>query len=148
MDFMIKFGERLQEYMDDKNLNAPALAKILEIDRSNVTRYLLGERSPNFSTLLNILNLFNCSADYLLGITDYPPDNVVFHEPTQPFNLRLRYVIEHCGYTQYRLDKKEGFSNSAIHYWLTGRKLPSMGSLIDLANKMNCSIDFILGRID
>lgn len=148
MNFMIKFGERLKEFMDDKNLNAPALAKILKIDRSNVTRYIRGERTPNFTTLLNILDLFNCSADYLLGITDYPPDNVIYHKPTQPFNVRLRYVIEDCGYSQYKLDKEEGFSNSAIHYWLTGAKLPSMTSLIDLATKMGCSVDFILGRID
>ncbi|MDE7305783.1 MAG: helix-turn-helix domain-containing protein, partial [Clostridia bacterium] len=91
--------------MDDKGLNAPALARELKTDRSNITRYLRGERAPQYNNFLTIVNYFSCSADYILGLTDYLPQNLTLREPQQAFKDRLRYVIEFCGFTQYKLEQ-------------------------------------------
>ena len=42
MVILSKFAENLSALMEEKNLNAPALGKILNMDRSNITRYLRG----------------------------------------------------------------------------------------------------------
>ena len=148
MVILSKFGERLKELMDDRGLKAPALARELNTDRSNITRYLRGERAPQYNNFLALVNYFSCSADYLLGLIDYPPQNVTLHEPRQPFNDRFRYVIEFCGFNQYKLEQSKEFNSSAIFNWLSGNKLPSVDSLVSLSRYMGCTVDFLIGRAD
>lgn len=148
MFILSKFAERLKEFMDEKGLKAPALARELNTDRSNITRYLRGERAPQYANFLAMVNYFNCSADYLLGLVDYPPQNVTLHEPRQPFKDRFRYVIEFCGFNQYKLEQSDEFAGSAIFHWLAGNKLPSVESLVNLAKFLGCTVDFLIGRAD
>ena len=74
MVILSKFAENLSALMEEKNLNAPALGKILNMDRSNITRYLRGERLPNYHLFIKIIEYFNVSADVLLGRLDYCDD--------------------------------------------------------------------------
>ncbi len=140
-----KFGERLKELMDEKEINAPALGKILNTDRTNITRYLKGERTPQYQTFIAMLKYFNCSADYLLGLKDIPPDKQAYHD-AQPFAERLRYAISYCNSSQYKLEKEYNYSGSEIYNWLFGLKLPSVPSLVKLSEDLGCTVDFLLGR--
>ncbi len=141
-----KFGERLKELMEERALTAPALAAKLNTDRTNITRYIKGERAPLFNNFISLAEFFDCSADYLLGLTDYPPENTRFTAPP-PFGERLKEVIKFCGLTQYKLEKSGEFSSSELFNWVSGKKLPSVESLVKLATFMKCSVDFLLGRL-
>ena len=140
-----KFPLRLKELMDEREINAPTLARETGTDRTNITRYLNGERTPRFKTLVNIAEYFNCSADYLLGLSDYSYDGAVFL-PVPPFGERLKYVIKFCNFTQYRLQREKHFAGSVLYGWLSGKKLPSAENLAQLAKALDCSVDFLIGR--
>lgn len=71
MIIVSKFAENLFSLMQEHNLNAPALAKLLHTDRSNITRYLRAERLPNYEVFIKLVEFFNVSADVLLGRIDY-----------------------------------------------------------------------------
>ena len=43
------------------------LAGILHVKQQTISRYLLGDREPDFATLIKLCDYFNVSADYLLG---------------------------------------------------------------------------------
>ncbi|MDE7088751.1 MAG: helix-turn-helix domain-containing protein [Prevotella sp.] len=133
--------------MEDKEIKAPALATIIHTDRTNITRYRNGERTPNFKTFMGMLKFFDCSADYLLGLIDIPPDKNNYPDPP-PLGERLRFVISYCKSTQYKLENDKNYSGSEIFYWLSGKKLPSLASLVKLSEDLECSVDFLLGRID
>lgn len=139
-----EFGNRLNELMQEKEIKAPALAKQVNTDRTNITRYLRGERAPQFKTFVNLINFFNCSADFLLGLDEIPKDNNTFLQ-IKPFNERLREVLTN-GKSQYGLLKEKKISNSILHDWLSGEKLPSMENLCKIAEYVECSIDYLLGR--
>lgn len=141
---LTEFGNRLNELMQEKEIKAPALAKQVNTDRTNITRYLRGERAPQFKTFVNLINFFNCSADYLLGLDEIPKDKNTFL-PVQPFNKRLREVLTR-GKSQYGLMKEKKISNSILHDWLSGEKLPSIVNLCKIAEYVECSIDYLLGR--
>ena len=70
MSILSNFSENLSALMQEKNLNAPALGKILNMDRSNITRYLRGERLPDYRVFVTLIEYFNVSADVLLGRLD------------------------------------------------------------------------------
>ena len=72
MDILSKMPERLKELMFDKGINAPTLAKAINVKSNTVTRYIQGVRLPKFETFIVLVDYFHCSADFLLGLTDNP----------------------------------------------------------------------------
>ena len=97
------FGENLSALMMERNIKAPALAKLLKTDRSNITRYMRGDRLPSHTSFLAILNYFSVSADVILGLQDYSSETEFL--PTLPFGDRLRTIMEETKTTQYSIVK-------------------------------------------
>ncbi len=142
---MSKFAENLFALMSERGLNAPALANILKTDRSNVTRYLHGERLPLFRGFVAIVEYFQVSADVLLGLVDYAPETEFL--PLPPFGDRLRQVMNETKTTQYRLEKDLNVSGASMYNWLTNASVPTVENLVKLARYMEVSVDYLLGRI-
>ncbi len=141
-----KFSERLKELMCDKNINAPALAKAVDTDRTNITRYMRGERLPQFLTFMALIKFFGCSADYLLGLTEYQKDGNKYFD-VQPFDISLKNAFAKSGKSQYGLVKQQKISASLVFDWLTGKRLPSMENLVKLSEYFEVSVDYLLGRV-
>ena len=145
MVILSKFAENLSALMEEKNLNAPALGKILNMDRTNITRYLRGERLPLYDVFTKLIEFFNVSADVLLGRLDYC-DVKEFH-PVQPFGTTLRRVLEETKTSQYRVIKDLHISQATMYYWLLNNRLPNVENMDKLADYLDVSIDYLLGRI-
>ena len=147
MDILSKLPERLKEMMFDKGINAPTLAEKLGVGANTITRYLQGASSPNFEIFVKLVEYFNCSADFLLGIEEQP-----FYErkffPVPTFAKQFRKAMEECNMTQYALHKKTGISWNNFHKWLKGKSKPYPESLLKIVIAMECSVDFLLGRIN
>ena len=140
-----KFAENLFLLMQEHDLNAPALADLIKTDRTNITRYLRGERLPLYNVFTKLIEFFNVSADVLLGRLDYC-DVKEFH-PIQPFGTTLRRVLEETNTTQYRFIKDLHISQSTMYYWLLNERLPTVEKLDMLADYLELPIDYLLGRI-
>ena len=142
---MSKFAENLFLLMQEHNLNAPTLAELIKTDRTNITRYLRGERLPLYDVFTKLIEFFNVSADVLLGRLDYS-DVKEFH-PIQPFGTTLRRVLEETNTTQYRVIKDLQISQATMYYWLLNERLPTVEKLDMLADYLELPIDYLLGRI-
>lgn len=68
---MNKFSSRLKELRTDAGLSRAKLAEILNVSTRLIAYWEAGERQCDFDTLIKISDIFNVSADYLLGRTDY-----------------------------------------------------------------------------
>lgn len=58
----------------------------------------------------------------------------------------LRKLIDSKDYSVVKLATNAGVSSSAINAYLNGQKLPSVTTLVSMANYLNCNTDFLLGR--
>ncbi len=63
-------ANRLEESRLEKKMTKKEVADALQIDQSTYGKYELGKREPDAATLLKLADLFEVSADYLLGRTD------------------------------------------------------------------------------
>ena len=61
--------KRLRQLRLEKGLTQTALAKLLGISKSAISRYENGLRMPSEETLIDISRYFKVSVDYLLGIS-------------------------------------------------------------------------------
>lgn len=66
----------------------------------------------------------------------------------QTFKDRIRETRERKGLSQNDLAEKAGMQASAISHFESGRRAPSFDNLRKLADALDVSIDFLLGRTD
>lgn len=64
-------GERLVELRKERGLSQKEVAKMLGIDRSNYSKYELGKLEVNPAMIRKLTEIYNVSADYIIGIKDY-----------------------------------------------------------------------------
>ncbi len=138
-----KFSERLRECVAEEG-SAAKLAKELHVARSTIFELMRGSFLPSTRVLILLIEHFGCSADYLLGLIELPKSCEFKELP--PFSDRLREVLQLFSVTQYRLEKDTGFSGAIVYGWLSGHSVPSVDSLVRLAEYLGCSVDFLLGR--
>lgn len=66
----LKFSERLDELMLEKEISALALSKIIHINDATISRWRRGEMNPTIDKLNMLCDFFGVTADYLLGRED------------------------------------------------------------------------------
>ena len=64
------------------------------------------------------------------------------------FNESLKEVRIEKNISQSQLAKDTGLSQSAISFWESGERLPSIQAIIILAKYYNVSSDYLLGLTD
>lgn len=144
MDNLSVFVERLKEYMSEQDLNASTLATKIKCSRVTISGLLNEAHAPSTEIIIALVEYFNCSADYLLGLVDYP--RVTEFKALKPFGDTLRKCLKESGKTEYRLQKDLDISSSLTYRWLNNKALPKIDSLIKLKNYFGCSVDYLLGR--
>lgn len=141
-----KFSEQLTELMAMHNFNQTTLATAMNTKRPKLSSYLSAKRAPDYEFFVALIDFFHCSADFLLGLKEYPDDTVEY-KPVQPFGARLRTVLEEFGISQYAFQRDTKISWSIIHSWLISKSKPSMAHLVCIAEYVKCSADYLLGRV-
>lgn len=60
----------------------------------------------------------------------------------------LFFRIKELGLNSKRVSENTGISTGNISDWKSGRSFPTAQKLVTLAEYLNCSIDYLLGRTD
>lgn len=107
------------------------------------------DKTPSPDILERIANYFNCSVDYLIGrntqgdaptstITGTPNESSVFFD-------KLQLLCAEKGIRITPLLQELGLSSGAISRWKAGT-LPNGETLLKLASRLDCSVDYLLGN--
>ena len=62
--------ERIRDLREDNDLKQKDLAEYLNCSQVSYSYYEIGRRDLPISTLIRLAEYYNCSTDYLLGLTD------------------------------------------------------------------------------
>lgn len=79
-------GERIRRLRREKDISQEQLGKMLNVGKTTISNYETGYSSPDNETLKKLAEIFDCTTDYLLGLSDIrnPADeiaNAVKDEP-------------------------------------------------------------------
>ena len=69
---MASLSERLKQIRQERKLTQQDIAKNCEISLRSYKYYEHGDRNPDSETLIKLCEYFQCSSDYLLGLSDNP----------------------------------------------------------------------------
>lgn len=64
------------------------------------------------------------------------------------FKDRFVQYIQSKRVTAYRVAKETGISQGLMNEYKNGVKLPTVQNLIKIADYLDCSVDYLLGRTD
>ena len=137
------FHERLSELMIEKGVNTVSLSAAIGVSDETVRRWKNGQRDILLSQLVKLADYFQCSLDFLAGRSDCAMDHQVREIP--PFYDRLRAVMAEKGVTRYRLVKELPIYDGYFTNWKKG-KSPNILTLIMLADYLDVTIDYLVGR--
>ncbi len=141
----VGFADGIKDYISEKGMSVNAFCKHAGISVSGLLAVLSGKAEPSPATVMKCADAMNCSADYLLGLSDRR-EYIPARSPAE-FKDRIFPLLKTRGITQYRLACDCGLQQSAISKWKHG-KLPKAETLVLLADYLHCSADYLLGRSD
>ena len=64
------------------------------------------------------------------------------------FGNRLKAARKAKGMTQTDLGKAVNVTKGTVSSWETGMRLPNINTLVQLADLLSCTTDYLLGRAD
>lgn len=144
------FSQTLIALRKEKNLTQYSLAEKLGFSRGLIANYEQASREPDFKVLEQIANYFDVTTDYLLGRSkkkNISQDEHIEHDIFMSnISSRLSKILEEKNMTQRKLSELVGVSEVTISRYLNGNRIPKTDIISDIANALNVSVDYLLGR--
>ena len=129
MKTTIDISERLTELMNEKVINNKELAEILGVSPHTVGIWKKGRNNMRLPQFIAIADYFNCSLDFLAGRSETVID----------------FILKRNNITKYRVNADTKIKSSHFVDWKNGAE-PQIHSLIELADYLDISLDYLLGR--
>ncbi|MBQ7977832.1 MAG: helix-turn-helix transcriptional regulator [Clostridia bacterium] len=145
---MEKFSDILKDLIEEKGKSLRQLAIDSGVSANQYSKYLRGS-FPTLEVAVKIANYFNCSLDYLFGLTE-----TFNHDKYRSKDVELkvfvpRYLkeLEYINLSHYKFSQLHNVSESNLRHWQYG-DVPKIETLIFLSKNLSTSIDYLVGRIN
>lgn len=140
------FTENFIDLFNSTNLSKTKFANLVGLKHSQIQHYLQG-LIPVTDSVVKICDYFNCSIDYLCGITEktaYPNMKKGFDKTS--FFTEYQRLLKINNISHFYLAKQNIVTQTSLSLWKKGG-LPKFEVLIAIAYELGGSIDKLLGRI-
>lgn len=157
----MNFGQILKQLRVAKGLTQNELAQILDVSKSNISKYEAGSVEPNMGILIRISEYFEVSIDCLLGkkckkaLDKSSPEKendfffFFFNNENllrDIFSKRIKTAILDRGLTEDDFKTAISFGSEKASAFLNGEGEPTADDLIELSQFLDTSIDYLLGQ--
>ena len=139
---IMKFHEILKFLCEDRGLALKDLAGQSGI--SLQTLYALFERNrlPSFKICVSLCNFFDCSIDFILGLSQELTKNNNYN--VENFVKNYKNLLVNRNISHYKVCQDTKLDESRFYDWQRG-KLPYLSTIITLANYFKISVDELIG---
>ena len=138
---------KLREIREKNDLSGRQMAIKMKVGKTTYNYYELGKRIITVEKLNRFCNIFSCSMDYVLGLTEF---NIVTKKKYQInkelVGQRLKEIRKENNLSQELVADILNTSQSTISAYENGHTLIITAFLYELAKKLNVSADYLTGR--
>jgi transcriptional regulator with XRE-family HTH domain len=143
---MTLFAERIKELKEEYNLSNLQFEKISGCKNQSISSWLTKGVYPKLINLMRLSEYFECSIDYLLGMTDNK--SFIRRKISIPFLERLNELIATNNSSEYAVAKECKFNRSSFVNWRKRNLLPQTECIIAISEYFGCSVEYLLGLSD
>ena len=142
------FTDRVNEQMLLSGYTVKQLTDAMGVSPSTIYNLRKGRyKQPDTSTFFLLIEVFHCSADYMLGLIDFPFEPTVYYSPLRTYGTRLKELLKERGKTQQAFIEDMKISSNLAHKWFSDKTLPGIDYLIKIAEYFDLSVDALIGRV-
>lgn len=146
---MINVGAQIKYIRETYDITQEELGKYLHVSKSSISHYEKNDRDIPMRKLSLISNYFHLSIDYILGLTTIK----TYSDLTQKLDLhkagsRLHEICKDLNYSNVKLAKELNTTESNIRKYKTGKTLILTAFALQLNQKYNYSIDWMIGKTE
>lgn len=142
---MNDFVEILEGFVLEKGLSLEKLSNECKVSSTQLSEYLRGVVIPSVKNAVKLSNYFNCSIDYLFGLTEDKGKNLGTDYDFTGFLDKYQDLLNKNKITHYKFCKENNINESIIRLWKRGQK-PSISTLYIIASKLCSSMDYLIGK--
>lgn len=138
---------RLRAVRENLEFTQKAIAKKLKVSATTYNYFENGERIISLKHLNNFCNLYNVTADYIFGLSNYnlyPNKNYKLDKKL--ISKRIKEIRQRNNYTQQDLAKLFNTTQSTISAYENGKTIILTAFLYTMCKEFNVSMDYIIGR--
>lgn len=144
------FSERLKSLMAQEKVSKRSLSEKSDIQRKSIINYVNGRFYPRYDSLTKLVDFFEVSADYLLGREDecffsFGSEHGINDIPAV-FVQRMSGLLIERNISKYRFAGLLGVGQSAVSKWIHNVSMPETALLMQIADALDCTVDYLLGR--
>lgn len=99
------FNEKLKSLRKEKGLSQEEVAEHLNVSRQTISKYELGDATPDLKKLTEITKLFNVSYDYLLGNLIEKKDEQVVRSTANKIMVKSSVSSSMANYYKFKSSK-------------------------------------------
>ena len=133
--------DRILEILQERNISIPNFCKMANIGKNAI--YELDNYTPNLPNILKIADTLKISLDYIAGLTEQAEFNLKSY--TINFYENLKRELKTQQISQNKFMRDLNYSSAAFTRWKYG-DIPYFSTVIEIANYLNTSIDYLIGR--
>jgi len=143
---MEDFKEILKELVSETGLSLRRLSIESGVSSMQYSRYLRGA-VPTIKVTLRIAEYFNCTLDYLFGLSDKRTYSKykTYNYDISNFLDRYQSLLYANKITHFKFAQNKFFDESIIRHWKTG-VTPRLDVIYTIAKELGGSIDELIGR--
>ena len=140
------FIENLRDLITETNKSLRQLAVDSGVPAMQFSRYLNGS-IPTIETTLKIAKYFECSLDYLFGLSSSKETNkyTTYDYDISKFLANYDKLLKQNNTTHYKFMKASGYDESIIRHWKRG-SIPRLDIIYYIAKNLGSSMDNLIGR--
>jgi len=142
----MEFSDILEDLIQEKNISLRKISQMTNLSAMQLSKYLHGS-IPNINSALILANYFNCSLDYLFGLSNIKKSIDYNNFELNKFITRYEKLLIKNNTNNCKFSRKCDFSESLLRYWKNGG-LPKMENIIKIATNLGTSIEYLIGRVD
>ena len=137
---MNNFRERLDDFLIERNISKNQLATIVGVRPDTIYGYYRKKLLPEIHIAKRIADYFNCSLDYLFGLTDQVKNN---EKNDLSFADTVKKLIKDNHKSVEKTMKELNISDRTYYRWQSGESKPLTSVIIALAKYFDVSVDYL-----
>ena len=145
----IKIKEnRLEELRLDNDLKQKDIANELNISGKNYSDWERGVTDIPLEKSNELANYYDCSLDYLFGLSNIKTINERKNINLELLSQRLLDTRKERNLTQSELSKDVGYHQRTYAHYENGSRIPTSFKVFYISLYYNISLDYLVGKSD
>lgn len=138
---MNSFQESLNDLLKETGISRLKLAQTINISSTTINGYFNKDYYPQIEIAIKIAKFFDCSLDYLFGISS---SRELVNKNTKSFFENFNFLLKQSNKSIAKTLKELQMSEYNYYRWKSG-DFPKTVNIIAIANYFDVSIDYLIG---